>query len=650
MPGPLIYLYITFIIILSGCGKTELTYDYPIKPVDFTQVVIDDMFWKPKLVKNREVTIPFGFRMCESTGRIDNFAIAAGLKTGSFRGQFPFDDSDVYKIIEGASYSLSQHYDAALDQYLDSLIHLIAEAQEPDGYLQTWRTINPNTPGADWWGGKERWSGMQGGHELYNLGHLYEASVSHFKATGKRTLLDIAIKSADLVYNTFGNDKTIAVPGHEEIEIGLVKLYRVTGNQNYLNLAKFFVDQRGVKEGRELWGAYNQDHMPVREQTEAVGHAVRAVYLYSAMADLAAISGDRSYFPALERIWEGIVHQKLYLTGGIGASREGESFGAPYQLPNAEAYSETCAAIAMVLWNHRMFLLTGDGKYIDILERSLYNNVISGVSFSGDRFFYPNPLESDGETSFNYGSATRREWFPCACCPSNISRILPSIPGYMYAVKGDTVYVNLFAKSRAEIPFGKHSVRIVQDTDFPENGTIMMKIDHSGKGKCVIAVRIPGWSLGQPVPGRLYQYTGDSETRQPRIYLNGEETDFIIEMGYAFVTKEWAASDELRIELPMRIKKVISNEQVMEDRDKVALERGPLVYCFEEIDNKGYLDQLAISEESIFKSEYDPDMLGGTFKIRVGGQGPVFTAIPYYKWSNRGENMMKVWVPIVMDQ
>ena len=458
-------------------------------------------------------------------------------------------------------------------------------------------------------------------------------------------MLEVAIKSADLVLNTFGKGKIIAVPGHEEIEIGLIKLYRVTGNEQYLSMAKFFVDQRGVEEGRELWGIYPQDHMPVREQTEAVGHAVRAVYLYSAMTDLAAISGDTTYLPALKKIWDGIVHQKLYLTGGIGASREGESFGAPYQLPNMEAYSETCAAIAMVLWNHRMFLLTGEGKYIDVLERSLYNNVISGVSYSGDRFFYPNPLESDGVTPFNNGKATRQEWFPCACCPSNVSRILPSIPGYVYAVKGDTIYVNLFVNSKAEIPVGKHIVHIRQKTDFPETGKISLNIAHSKGRSCVIAVRIPGWSIGQPVPGNLYHYLSDGENYRPHVYLNNEEINLNIEKGYIYIETKCTENNELRMELPIGINKVISNDLVRENMNKVAIERGPLVYCFEEVDNVNNYDNLMIFNESILKPGYNQALLGGTSIIHVEGADDIYTAIPYYKWSNRGENKMRVWIP-----
>jgi DUF1680 family protein len=390
--------------------------------------------------------------------------------------------------------------------------------------------------------------------------------------------------------------------------------------------------------------------MPVREQTEAVGHAVRAVYLYSAIADLAAISGDRTYLPALEKIWEGIVRQKLYLTGGIGASRQGESFGAPYELPNAEAYSETCASIAMVFWNYRMFLLTGDGKYIDILERSLYNNVISGVSFSGDKFFYPNPLESDGETTFNHGLATRQEWFPCACCPSNVSRILPSVPGYMYAVKGDTLYINLYASSTAEISLVDQSVQVKQYTDYPENGSILINIGQKKAKSYMMAIRIPGWSTGTPVPGDLYHYGPPEGEERPQIFLNNERISQFIDQGYVYIENKWSDGDEIKIDLPLNIRMVFAHDSVSANQGKVALERGPLVYCFEESDNKYEFDKLKVSYEPTFTYGFDHELFGGTGIIQFEDKYQTYTAIPYYKWSNRGVNKMKVWVPHITRQ
>jgi len=389
------------VLALSYTCVTESQRDYPIKPVPFTDVHIADNFWSPRMETNQKITIPYAFGKCEETGRINNFSVAGGLKEGTFRGIYPFDDSDVYKIIEGASYSLSINSDPKLEKYLDDLIFKISAAQEEDGYLYTARTINPDPPVR--WVEKERWSNLRLGHELYNAGHMYEAAVAHHLATGKRTLLDVAIKNANLVESVFGPDKKQDVPGHQVIEIGLAKLYRVTGNKKYLKLAKFFLDERGQAHGRKLYGVYAQDHKPVIEQSEAVGHAVRAVYMYAGMADIAALTGDTEYISAIDRIWENVVTKKLYLTGGIGASGRGEAFGKNYNLPNATAYNETCAAIGNVLWNHRLFLLHGDARYIDVLERVLYNGFLSGISLNGDRFFYPNPLES-------YGQHSRSPW------------------------------------------------------------------------------------------------------------------------------------------------------------------------------------------------------------------------------------------------
>jgi DUF1680 family protein len=430
--------------LISLAGNAQKYADYPIAPVRFTQVSINDNFWKPRLDKNIEVSIPSSFTKCKETGRIENFLVAGKLKKGEFRGRFPFDDSDLYKIIEGASYSLAINPDPQLSMYLDTLISYISAAQEPDGYLMTWMTINPNKPPTDW-SGTGRWTNIQSGHELYNMGHFYEAAVAHYTATGKRNMLNLAIKNADLIVNTFGPGKTISVPGHEEIEIGLVKLYRVTGNTKYLDMAKFFIDHRGNPEGRtHLYGEYAQDAVPVIHQTEPVGHAVRAGYLYSAMTDICAITGDTSYMNALVKIWDNIVSKKIYITGGIGSRSSGESFGDNYELPNRTAYNETCAAIASVLWNYRMFLMTGDSKYIDVLERTIYNGMLSGVSLEGDNFFYPNPLEADGTSKFNMGSCTRSPWFDCSCCPSNVTRFMPSLPGYVYAVKDKQLFINLF--------------------------------------------------------------------------------------------------------------------------------------------------------------------------------------------------------------
>ncbi|MBM4081180.1 MAG: glycoside hydrolase family 127 protein, partial [Planctomycetes bacterium] len=403
--------------------------DYPIQPVPFTAVRVRDEFWQPRMETNRAVTVWYDLKKCEETGRIDNFAKAAGLMKGEFRG-IPFDDSDVYKVIEGAAYSLALQPDPKLDKYLDEIIAKIAAAQEPDGYLYTARRLFPaeKMPAMS---GRERWSNLASSHELYNVGHLYEAAVAHFLATGKRSLLDVALRNADFICQTFGPgaDQRKDPPGHQEIEMGLVKLYRVTAERKYLDQAKFFLDQRGRPEGHKLRGAGQQDHKPVVEQDEAVGHSVRACYMYSGMADVAALTGDAAYLRAIDRLWENVVGKKLYLTGGVGARPKGEAFGDAHELPNSTAYTETCAAIANALWNHRMFLLHGHAQYLDVLERIIYNGFLAGVALSGDQFFYPNPLEADGKRRFNHGGATRQPWFGCACCPVNVVRFIPSLAG-----------------------------------------------------------------------------------------------------------------------------------------------------------------------------------------------------------------------------
>ncbi|MCJ7680724.1 MAG: glycoside hydrolase family 127 protein, partial [Candidatus Aminicenantes bacterium] len=451
-----VYSALILSLLICACGTekkqpSENSQDYPIQPVPFTAVDVSDAFWSPRLEINRTVTIPYAFEQCEETGRVKNFeeaakVLSAEIEQGQFCTAYTFDDSDLYKIIEGASYSLKVRYDPELDGYLDKLITTIAAAQEEDGYLYTARSVNAEKPHQ--WVKENRWDNLYMGHELYNMGHLYEAAYAHHLATGKRTLLDIALKNADLLVSVFGPDKQRGVPGHQVIEIGLAKLYRISGEQKYLDLAKYFLDDRGKAEGRKLFGEYSQDHVPVIEQSEAVGHAVRAAYMYAGMADIAALTGDRSYIDAIDRIWDNVVTKKIYLTGGIGATGAWEGFGPAYELPNGSAYAETCASIANVFWNHRMFLLHGDARYIDVLERVIYNGALSGIGFSGDRFFYSNPLAS-------FGQHSRRLWFTCACCPSNVTRFLPSIPGYAYAVRGDDVYVNLFIQSDADIPLKK---------------------------------------------------------------------------------------------------------------------------------------------------------------------------------------------------
>jgi len=638
-------------------AREELAEDTPFHPVPFTDVAITDAFWLPRLETNRTVTIPYDFRMCEETGRIANFAKAGGLAEGAFQGN-RYDDSDVFKVIEGAAYSLALHPDPALDRYLDDLIAKIAAAQEEDGYLYTTRTIDPGHPAR--WAGDGRWSFLAQSHELYNLGHLYEAAVAHFRATGKRSLLEVAIRSANLLDSVFGPDKKRDVPGHEEIEIGLVKLARATGDARYLRLAKFFLDERGRAHGRELYGEYCQDHAPVVEQSEAVGHAVRAGYLYSGMADVAALTGDEAYVAALDRIWEDVVARKLYVTGGIGSSRGGEAFGPPYDLPNAEAYNETCAAIALAMWNHRMFLLEGDARYLDLLERVIYNGFLSGIAFSGDRFFYPNPLASDGVTPFNQGSAERAPWFGCSCCPVNIVRFLPSLAGYVYAHRGDALYVNLFVAGEGTVPLEGNRVRVRQETRYPWVGRVVVAIDPEEEGEFAVRVRIPGWATERPVPSDLYRFLPVERTKTPAVVvrLNGEKIDPAIARGFAEVRRTWKKRDRLEIDLPMEVRRVVADERVAADRGRVALERGPIVYCLEAVDHGGAVRPLFLPDQAPLETGVRADLLGGVVAVRAKGKRKVvdaggevtlvdaaITAIPYYAWCHRGANEMTVWIP-----
>lgn len=640
------------VIMIISC-TTSSSNNYQVRPVSFTDVSIDDDFWAPRMETNRKVTIPYDFKKCEETGRIDNFARAGGLMDGGFVG-IRYNDSDVYKVIEGASYSLSLHPDPELEEYLDGLIAKIAAAQEDDGYLYTTRTIDPDNPARS--AGDKRWSYLISSHELYNVGHMYEAAVAYYQATGKRSLLDVAIRNADLIDSVFGPGKKHDPPGHQEIEIGLVKLYKITGNGKYLSLAKFFLDQRGRYIGREPYIAYDnaeytQDHKPVIEQDEAVGHAVRAGYLYSGMADVAALTGDVDYVKAIDRIWENVVSKKIYITGGIGASHRGEAFGDNYELPNRMAYNETCAAIANMMWNHRLFLLHGDAKYIDVLERTLYNGFLSGVSMDGNEFFYSNPLES-------VGNHKRSPWFNCACCPVNVVRFLPSLPGYVYCLRDDIVYINLFIKGNALIKMEGNNVRIEQESQYPWNGSVRITVNPKRSMKFAVNVRIPGWARERPVPGDLYRYMNISDEKVS-MKVNGDAVDLDMDQGFARIHRTWKRGDVIELDLPMPIRKVLCNEKVEGNRGRFALERGPIVYCAEWPDNGGHVLNLLLNKNAGLRAEYKQDLLNGVTVISGNATGlyrkkdgksvemrkQSFIAIPYYSWAHRGQGEMTVWLP-----
>ena len=614
--------------------------DYPTQPVPFTDVRIEDEFWAPRLATNRKVTIPHAFKQIEAMGLIDNFAIAGGLKEGAFKGR-QYHDSEVFKVIEGASYTLALAPDADLEKYLSEVIKKIAAAQEDDGYLYTRRTIDPNGLNVKRCG-KTRWSHLTFSHELYNVGHLYEAAAAYYQATGKRSLLEVALKNAELTDSVFGPNKKRSAPGHPEIEIGLAKLFRTTGNDEYLKLAKFFLDERGHRHGRELYGKKRQDHKPVLEQREAVGHAVRAGYLYSGMADVAALTGDDSYIKAIGTLWENVVSKKLYLTGGIGARHKNEAFGDNYELPNKTAYNETCAAIANAMWNHRLFLLHGDAKYIDVLERVIYNGFLPGVSLGGDKFFYCNPLASDGEFKFNKGWAERFSWSPSMCCPTNVVRFLPSLPGYVYASKDNIVYVNLFISGSGKIAIKDNTVFVKQHTRYPWEGAMKITVEPIRSGQFSIYVRIPGWARNEPVSSDLYRYMKKSDDKVT-LKVNGKAIELDIDKGFARITRVWKQRDVIQLNLPMPVRRVLCNEKVKENIGKVALQRGPLVYCVEAVDNGGRVSHLSISDDDKFEVEYRKDMLGGINVIIPRRQN--FVAIPYYAWAHRGQGEMAVWLP-----
>ncbi len=623
--------------------------DYPIRPVPFTSVKVTDNFWAPRIKTNHEVTIPIALKHCYSTGRVDNFLIAGGLKNGKFLTQYTFDDTDIYKIIEGASYSLQTFPDKELETHLDALIYYVGRAQEPDGYLYTARTIDPANPPA--WAGKKRWEmDWDLSHELYNCGHLYEAAVAHYQATGKRNLLDIAIKNADLVCRDFGPGKLAIVPGHQVIEMGLVKLYRATSDRKYLDMAKFFLDIRG-KNKEHTRGEYCQDHIGVCEQTTAVGHAVRATYMYSGMADVAALLDEKAYIDALDKIWNDIITSKYYITGGIGAAGGHEGFSGEYDLPNMSAYNETCASIGDIYWNYRMFLLEGDSKFYDIVERTLYNGMISGVSLSGDRFFYPNPLESNGQHS-------RSEWFGCACCPSNVCRFIPSMPGYMYAFRDNRIYVNLFVQSTAKVDLPQNPVELIQHNNYPWEGQMEIIVNPHKAANFEMAVRIPGWAQNKPVPSGLYTYSSTTKTQSVQIKVNGKVENYKMEKGYALINRQWNTGDVVSFTFAMDVHKVLANSKVKADNGKMAYERGPVLYCFEWPDNNGHVRNLLVDKNAKINSEYRSGLLDGVVVLtgeatatkeletkKVSGEKTVFTAIPYYAWANRGAGEMMVWAP-----
>ncbi len=632
----------------SKSKTPALSHGYPINPVAFTSVKVDDAFWGQKLRASREVTIPLAFSKCEESGRYQNF-VKATMPCDTFKvGGYPFDDTDVYKTIEGASYSLQTYPDKKLEAYIDSVLTLVGAAQEADGYLNTSYTMNPSHPHS--WMSPTRWEKVENlSHEFYNLGHMVDGAVAHYQATGKRNFLDIAIRYADCVCREIGrgDNQLDRVPGHQIAEMALARLYLVTGDQKYLDQAKYFLDRRGHTSRKD---AYSQAHKPVTEQDEAVGHAVRAVYMYAGMADVAALTGDTAYVNAIGRIWENIVGKKLYVTGGIGARHAGESFGDNYELPNASAYCETCAAIGHVYVNHRLFLLHGDGKYYDTLERTLYNGLISGQSIEGDRFFYPNPLESDG-------GYERQPWFGCACCPSNLSRFIPSLPGYVYAVDGRDVYVNLYMGNRATVDVAGKRVKLSQGGDYVWEGNPSVTIEENRAGRFALKLRIPGWARGEAVASDLYTFT-DTNVTAPVVKVNGRPVEYQSIKGYMTIDREWKKGDRVDIAFDMTPRTIAANDKVEADRGRLAVQRGAVVYCAEWPDNDFDFKNAVVRQGQRFDAVRRGDKLGGITELATDVQVLGYdqegrltlsyrrlTMIPYYSWANRGGGKMAVWLP-----
>ena len=651
---------------------------YPYTQVPFTAVKITpNTFWGDRIQAAREVTIPLAFSKCESEHRYKNFEMAAytlqhpghpGLQTpewdvAKFMG-FSFDDTDVYKTIEGASYVLQTYPDAKLKAYIDSVLDVVAAAQESDGYLYTARTINPQHPHG--WAANKRWAAEEhASHELYNLGHMVDAACAHYQATGSTKFLDIAKRYADCVVREVGPNagQACVVPGHQIAEMALARLYVLTGEKKYLDEAKFLLDYRGKTPHKDV---YSQSDKPVVNQTEAWGHAVRAGYMYAGMADVAALLGDSSYIKAIDTIYENIVSRKYYLTGGVGARHGGEAFGADYELPNLTAYNETCAAIAMVYLFERMFLLHGDAKYIDCLERTLYNGVISGMSVDGGKFFYPNPLSSDGRYRFNAdGTMTRQPWFGCACCPSNLCRFIPSMPGYIYGVRDNDLYVNLYAANTATLALGGKSVTIQQDTNYPWDGDIAIKVLQNKAKAFNMMVRIPGWVQSRVVPSDLYAYNDDIFSTY-EITVNGQKVDSELENGYMVINRNWKKGDVVRIHFDMPVRTVVASPRVSDDCGRVAVERGPLVYCTEWADNEG-IDphHLLLSHKPQFDvlptyGIENKEGNGQTFNVtaisaqvqeasisnegKLAAKDVTIKLIPYYAWNHRGAGKMDVWL------
>ncbi len=615
---------------------------------DIQEVTVQDKFLSPRMAANRQVTVPYSYKRCQETGRIDAFKL--DWKEGMPNRPHIFWDSDVAKVLEGMAYVTAGKSDPELEKTTDALIDLIVSAQQPDGYLNCYFTVVQP---------EQRWKNLPINHELYCAGHLIEAAVAYFQTTGKRKLLDAMCRYADYIDTVFGpeENKLKGYCGHEEIELALVRLFRVTGNQRYLNLAKNFVDQRGQEpnyflekqsDSRE-WLINLQAHKPVREQDKAEGHAVRAVYLYSAMADIAAETGDRRLLDACNKIWDNLTSKRMYVTGGIGSTKSGESFTVDYDLPNDSAYAETCADIGLVMFASRMFNLTGNGKFMDVLERALYNGLLAGISLEGDKFFYANPLEVTGHfIEAGHVKAVRQPWFGCSCCPTNLCRFLPVMGSYLYSVGTNEFMINIYAAGEAEFTLGTGRVKLQVESNYPWDGDISIRLQEAAAGKFTLGLRVPAWSP------------------EITVKVNGQVSNNTTENGYLKISREWRKGDEIEVKLAMPVTALHSHQEVSCNSGRIALQRGPLVYCLESIDNKAPLGSIIIPEQQDFKLKAIDSLTPGTIAITGSAliENPeasadlyfsgipakaetTFTAIPYCLWQNRGPSEMAVWIRTV---
>ncbi|PHN05695.1 glycoside hydrolase family 127 protein [Flavilitoribacter nigricans] len=670
------YIKIHLLILLaafsfSACQTTEepeeeatpVANNIPLEPIPFNEVGLTDDFWRPRLETQIHTLVPFALEKTQPA--VDNLEKAGKYLRGD-TSDLPFThryiSSDLYKVMEGAAYLLMINDDPELERKLDRIIDIIAAAQREDGYLYVAHTAGVADPANM---GERPYDYVVHSHELYNMGHMYEAAIAYYRATGKDKWLKVAEKNAQHINRVFfdgdpnyNDGKPVnQAPGHQELELALAKLYRVTGNELYLNMAEKFLDIRGVSyrpEGEQYMSpTYAQQHLPVTEQSEAVGHAVRAAYMYSGMADVGALKGTQKYSAALDRIWNNIVNTKMHITGGLGAMHGIEGFGPAYELPNKEAYNETCAAVGNVMFNYRMFLLTRDAKYVDVAEVALYNNVLAGVNLEGNRFFYVNPLEADGETEFNHGQAGRSPWFNTACCPSNLARLIPQVPGMIYSHAGNDVFVTLYAGSETNLPLPGGRVTLRQQTSYPFEEQVRFSIESQGPVTFKLHLRIPTWTQDQLVPGALYHYANDQAAAW-QVKVNGKVVEPALERGFISLERNWEKGDQIELSLPMPVRFNTAIDSVAADRHKVAISKGPLVYAAEGVDNRKPLTEYHFTGMpqvgEIITTTIEEGVLERIQQISLPAnkleEPATLNLIPYYAWNNRGNDEMQVWFPL----